>query len=845
MSAFRVTATPGKFEGLDLNETTLTTEELTEILVTGTPEQSAYDVRDDKDGGAIIPAIFRTCPEKCRNAAKPKAKDCGGGVMHRLGANVKAMTMFGADIDDVTEADAIKLLTHLRDVMGLAFWYWQTFSHDPKGAEAGAAVCRFRVLIPFSEPMPLKSAKQWSKGAWPLLLKHLGLNGVVTEADHACSDPARVYYLPAKPSEEAERESAYFEGKELDWKAVLGDSLEGFDEAANIEVRPPQTDETRPVDLVAVREKLAAHARRGPVVLLQRLLAGNALTSPPAERKAGERPRYACWRAVTQSVANQLEEWMSTDVLLELFRASWDAEVKASPDDYTEWSIVEHLFETARSESAASKAEWEAKKQAEKTMMLRALREIRPNREPKLASVQSEEVEDDVEQIAETAVDDTEEDPNAWLSDASAFVWRSDKEGNQTMAKDKVNLERIVAHDPELQLVRLNELSLNVEVCGPVFDTGVSKALERTHATAVMHRIRKVYGIDFDTSLVWEYLVLAAYLRRYDPLKDFLNGLAWDGRPRLHRLFIDYIRCRVPDNGGEPYLETLAKRWLTGGVARGLTPGCKMDNILHLEGAQGVGKTTALDILGGKFYADTELNFEDKDAKMMCARYWLMELAEGVSLTRSSKELRKGFLSRRVDSFRAPYAAGLGDHPRRAFFASTTNEDDYLDDVTGHRRDWVVEVLSVDVMGLRRDREQLLAEAVHLFKTGFEWHMTESENVIAAEQAANRSRGDAVAEKIEAWILGTEPANRLHRFTTATIIERALGETVGRGMEGRVNSALKGQLGCTKDKHPVRDGGQRVRMWNLPERLVHAPKQGSMQQSLSDKIASAVKPAQA
>lgn len=86
---------------------------------------------------------------------------------------------------------------------------------------------------------------------------------------------------------------------------------------------------------------------------------------------------------------------------------------------------------------------------------------------------------------------------------------------------------------------------------------------------------------------VKDALVQAAMIRSHNPLQDYLNGLVWDGVPRLDTVYIDYF-------GDEDniYTREVGRKSLTAAVARAMQPGIKYDTMVVISGPQGTCKTT-------------------------------------------------------------------------------------------------------------------------------------------------------------------------------------------------------------------------------------------------------------
>lgn len=223
----------------------------------------------------------------------------------------------------------------------------------------------------------------------------------------------------------------------------------------------------------------------------------------------------------------------------------------------------------------------------------------------------------------------------------------------------------------------------------------------------------------------------------YDPLKDFLNGLHWDGQARLAAWLTTY--CGVEDSA---YASEVGKRWMISAVARGLNPGCKADHMLVLEGTQGKLKSTALRTLAGEsWFSDGLPQMGSKDASAHLRGKWILEVAELAAMKREQDQI-KAFVSRQVECFREAYGREEVTEPRRCVFAGTTNKDDWHNDSTGGRRFWPVKVGKIDVAGIARDREQLWAEAVAAYKAGERWWLKGDVEEAARQAVAERAAGD-------------------------------------------------------------------------------------------------------
>lgn len=250
-------------------------------------------------------------------------------------------------------------------------------------------------------------------------------------------------------------------------------------------------------------------------------------------------------------------------------------------------------------------------------------------------------------------------------------------------------------------------------------------------------RLGSIHGVDLPTPMMHDAAELVARQRRVHPVRDYLNGLTWDGKARLNEWLIRYLGA-VTTHGGDcrQYLGCIGSMWMIGAVARVMTPGIKFDYLLIFEGPQGAGKSSTLQVLGGEWTLDTPIVIGDKDAYQALRGKWIVELAELDSFNKAESTKAKAFFSSGTDSYRASYGRRVQDVPRQAVFAGTTNEEAYLRDGTGNRRYWPFLARRAQLAELARDRDQLWAEAVVQWREEIPyWPQPHHREIFAVQQA--------------------------------------------------------------------------------------------------------------
>jgi predicted P-loop ATPase len=300
--------------------------------------------------------------------------------------------------------------------------------------------------------------------------------------------------------------------------------------------------------------------------------------------------------------------------------------------------------------------------------------------------------------------------------------------------------------------------------------------------------------------------VVANAMERHPP-RDYVRSHIWDGVPRLDTMLHRYFKC---DN--TPYTRGVSARWMISAIARIMEPGCQADCALILESKkQGRGKSTGLEILASApWFADSGIDIGNKDSYQNLRGVWIYELGELDGVRGRDVTKVKNYIGARSDRYRRSFGKRSADVPRQGIFAGTTNESEYLHDTTGNRRFLPVRVKGdVDREALRRDRDQIWAEAYHRYMAGEAWHVNTPEfRKLCEEQQQDRVRDDVWAPKIAAWLqnpivmkmgadgkLGLEKLDLSNGVLTHEVLEGALDKKTGeatRGDEMRVATILRG-----------------------------------------------------
>lgn len=240
------------------------------------------------------------------------------------------------------------------------------------------------------------------------------------------------------------------------------------------------------------------------------------------------------------------------------------------------------------------------------------------------------------------------------------------------------NLEKIIL---SITPIAYNELTDVIEIRDK---QGKIKPLEKRDKELLRMDIEKRFNfkakiVDLETAII-----SASDKFRYHPIKNKITSTEWDKTPRAETFFIDVLG--VEDN---IYNRECTRKWLLASLTRLFNNGVKFDEMIILQGGQGIGKSTTLQRLSLGYYTDiTEKLGDEVTFKVM--RTWLVELSELSTMKKTDSDTFKAWLSATKDTVRKKYGGDPDDYPRAFTILGTTNNKEILKDRTGNRRYWLM-----------------------------------------------------------------------------------------------------------------------------------------------------------
>ena len=334
---------------------------------------------------------------------------------------------------------------------------------------------------------------------------------------------------------------------------------------------------------------------------------------------------------------------------------------------------------------------------------------------------------------------------------------------NGTFYNDMVNVtiamgqDELLADAFEFDLMRENVVETKPlpDANGVTENWNIERRMLREDTVAKVHyMMQKQFFGGISRATILEGIVSLARTAEYHPIRDYLNGLKWDGVER-----VDTFLHRYYNTANDEYHKLAGRVFLRSMVARIMEPACKVDTVIYLQGGQGLKKSTSCEILAGEeFFSSTlpSLHNNPKDAQLHVIGLWLIEIPELASIRRADIEDYKAFFSTRRAKVRPPYARVDTWVDRQCIFVATVNPENFLKDPTGERRAVPVRVGMIDLEKLRTDRDQLFAEVVAGYRAGGErrrwWYEGEEETKLFKARQDDAREVDSLDDELNIFL---------------------------------------------------------------------------------------------
>lgn len=233
------------------------------------------------------------------------------------------------------------------------------------------------------------------------------------------------------------------------------------------------------------------------------------------------------------------------------------------------------------------------------------------------------------------------------------------------------NVVLILSHDPALAgRLAYNEMEHSIVTLGdlPWRESKGASVWADVDDLGLWHYLERAYKLSCKDKNVAAVAVMAQR-NAFHPVCDYLDSCEWDGIPRVETLLVDCLGAE-----DTPYVRAVTRKTLVAAVARIYQPGIKFDNMLTLQGVQGIGKSSLLAKLGGDWFSDTFTTMQGKEAYEQVQGVWLMEIGELDSTKKAETSTVKLFISKTSDRYRPAYGRRIQEFPRQCVFFGTTNE---------------------------------------------------------------------------------------------------------------------------------------------------------------------------
>ena len=305
---------------------------------------------------------------------------------------------------------------------------------------------------------------------------------------------------------------------------------------------------------------------------------------------------------------------------------------------------------------------------------------------------------------------------------------------------------------------------------------------------ALLFEISAITSLKINKIFFGEVIRYMAYKNRFHPVRDYVDTAQgqWDGVDRCETWLIE-----AGGAADTPFNRAISRMFLVAAVRRVRNPGEKFDEMVVLEGPQGLLKSSLLKALppNPKWFSDClTMGMDTKHVMEALRGIWIAEAPEMSNMNKSEVEGVKAMLSRANDRARPAYGRNVEDVYRQCVFAGTVNNQKYLRDPTGNRRFWPIALThEIDIDWVISVRDQLWAEAAVREAAGESIRLDPALYEAAAEEQMLRMIDDPYADVL------SEKLGGLTGRIDSSVVWALLGVPIERrhGSQVKMGEAMK------------------------------------------------------
>lgn len=328
------------------------------------------------------------------------------------------------------------------------------------------------------------------------------------------------------------------------------------------------------------------------------------------------------------------------------------------------------------------------------------------------------------------------------------------------------------------------------------------RPINDTVRSTMVYYIERKYGLKSERDFEHALLILLKE-RAYHPIRERIKSLQWDKKNRIEQFL-----QRIMGAEDSEYTRECSRLIFHCGIARAFCPGCKVDDVIVLQGEQGNGKSTITSWLcmNEDWYGRVN-DIKGNTGIEQLQGKWICEISELIAISgKDRQEEAKQYLDRKSDNYRRPYAQYSEEIPRQCIFIGTTNLRQPFSDKTGNRRYYPVWCsikpgeLYAHEYAVKKYIEQCWAETYELWQRGEIHHAVKREMLEAVQQQQKNAVEDDwrvgviesfLADKtetciIEVWTealgMTDKPSNRQSR-EIGLILDSLEGWEKGEGVK--------------------------------------------------------------